>query len=292
MNLPMYQPDSHARFAQLQSRYPMSSLLTEFVQVHEGQVIVRAIVQVHGVTIATSLAAAPTVEQAEDQAQARVLALLGVGSINAPLPTASDPSPATNGFSSLPPLTPASWLEPELPVPPVTPAPTAIAPTYPPTFDELEAKHQDDSFSDDVDFVPEEFVGVEDSIATDDSLSSAARQEKPMSPIPSEFATPMPEMNGDQAGDRATPKPKKATEESTVALAEEPTPQPELPEPDDLSSLIALTDIEMDRIGWTKQEGREYLKRTYKKSTRQRLDVDELMDFLNYLRALPSLNGL
>ena len=63
-------------------------------------------------------------------------------------------------------------------------------------------------------------------------------------------------------------------------------------EPDDLSTLIAHTDIEMDRIGWTKQEGRDYLKRTYKKSTRQRLDVDELMDFLHYLRALPSVNGI
>ncbi|PZV17277.1 MAG: hypothetical protein DCF22_03695 [Leptolyngbya sp.] len=83
-------------------------------------------------------------------------------------------------------------------------------------------------------------------------------------------------------------KPKKAIAEETPVAAN----PDDANEPDDLSTLIAHTDIEMDRIGWTKQEGRDYLKRTYKKSTRQRLDLDELMDFLNYLRALPSVNGI
>ncbi len=91
-------------------------------------------------------------------------------------------------------------------------------------------------------------------------------------------------------------KPPKSSKTKPIPDEPAPLPPPEpvasLAEPDDLSNLIAMTDIEMDRIGWTKQQGRDYLKETYKKSTRQRLDVNELMDFLNYLRALPSAHGL
>lgn len=62
----------------------------------------------------------------------------------------------------------------------------------------------------------------------------------------------------------------------------------ESPEPEDLSDLIAFTDIEMERVGWTKERGRDHLKRTYQKSSRQKLDANELRDFLEFLNTLPS----
>lgn len=44
--------------------------------------------------------------------------------------------------------------------------------------------------------------------------------------------------------------------------------------------------IEMKRMGWSKEQGRAYLQKTYKKQTRIQLNPTERQDFLNYLRSL------
>lgn len=53
--------------------------------------------------------------------------------------------------------------------------------------------------------------------------------------------------------------------------------------PVDLSDVIAQTDVELTRLGWTNEQGREYLEKTYGKRSRQQLTDDELMSFLLYL---------
>lgn len=65
-------------YAQFLARYPTGSLVTELLQIHQHQYVVRAVVQVSGTTLATGMAAASTIEQAEDQARARALVVLGV----------------------------------------------------------------------------------------------------------------------------------------------------------------------------------------------------------------------
>ncbi|MEL6854963.1 MAG: hypothetical protein AAFO83_07610, partial [Cyanobacteria bacterium J06607_13] len=56
--------------------------------------------------------------------------------------------------------------------------------------------------------------------------------------------------------------------------------------PVDLSDVIAQTDVELTRLGWTSTQGREYLEKTYGKRSRQQLTDEELMSFLLYLEAL------
>ncbi len=53
--------------------------------------------------------------------------------------------------------------------------------------------------------------------------------------------------------------------------------------PVDLSDVIAQTDVELARLGWTNVQGREYLEKTYGKRSRQQLTDEELMSFLLYL---------
>ncbi|MDX2244604.1 MAG: hypothetical protein NW224_28350 [Leptolyngbyaceae cyanobacterium bins.302] len=299
----MHHPSQvHALFSQLQARYPMSSLITELVQVQNDLFVVRALVQTNGMAVATGMAAASSIELAEDQARLRVLALLGVSSAlngSAPPQTYSplpEPALASNGFTPLPPLPASTWTNSE---------PT-IASVAQPTFADEPLIVPQQMVADDrvpeylVDDLDDSFTapGTEESSLVDESPlqdETLPHQDDsaPEQPVFS-VSTPAPKADDIQPGH--SPKPKKVAAKATEIAPSEPLPEPPSEpieqEPDDLSSLIALTDIEMDRIGWTKQEGREYLKRTYKKSTRQRLDVDELMDFLNYLRALPSLNGL
>jgi hypothetical protein len=56
----------------------------------------------------------------------------------------------------------------------------------------------------------------------------------------------------------------------------------------DLSQLIAETDVEIKRLGWTPQQGREFLTETYGKRGRTLLTKEELLDFLRYLKYLPT----
>lgn len=65
-------------FEQFRSHFPRGSLISELVQIDHGKYIVRATVQNEGLTLATGLAAADTVEQAEDQARIRALAVLNI----------------------------------------------------------------------------------------------------------------------------------------------------------------------------------------------------------------------
>ena len=59
-------------------------------------------------------------------------------------------------------------------------------------------------------------------------------------------------------------------------------------EPIDLSDVIAQTDVEMERLGWTPQQGREYLIQTYGKRGRTLLTEEELLDFLQHLESKPT----
>ncbi|MFO0150764.1 MAG: hypothetical protein ACK525_18300, partial [Microcystis sp.] len=60
----------------LRQRYPQVALISELVQIDHGKYIVRAIIEIEGKTVVTGLAAADTVEIAEDRARERALLLL------------------------------------------------------------------------------------------------------------------------------------------------------------------------------------------------------------------------
>ena len=62
----------------------------------------------------------------------------------------------------------------------------------------------------------------------------------------------------------------------------------EMVETTDLSQLIAETHVEMQRLDWTPQQGREYLIETYGKRGRTLLTEEELLDFLQHLESIPT----
>ncbi|MEO0396808.1 MAG: hypothetical protein AAF243_12590 [Cyanobacteria bacterium P01_A01_bin.137] len=55
--------------------------------------------------------------------------------------------------------------------------------------------------------------------------------------------------------------------------------------PVDLSDVIAQTDVEMARLGWSSLQGRTYLEQTFSKRSRQQLTDEELLTFLLYLES-------
>ncbi|MCJ2543992.1 hypothetical protein [Thermostichus vulcanus] len=80
----------------------------------------------------------------------------------------------------------------------------------------------------------------------------------------------------------------------TAPIKTEPTPSPGLPgltesgaDMDDLSDIIAQTDVELQRIGWSNKEGREFLESRFHKKSRHQLTDTELREFLRYLKQQP-----
>lgn len=53
-------------------------------------------------------------------------------------------------------------------------------------------------------------------------------------------------------------------------------------------SVSDLILVEMQRLRWTLEQGRNYLQQTYGKRSRQQLISSELSQFLNYLKSLPT----
>lgn len=72
----------------------------------------------------------------------------------------------------------------------------------------------------------------------------------------------------------------------TPAPAMVEAPAPKL----DMLDILAQTTAEMKRLGWSNTQGREYLRRTYGRNSRQDLNDQELLDFLQYLRSQPAGN--
>lgn len=120
---------------------------------------------------------------------------------------------------------------------------------------------------------------------------------EPLPPLPSvEEIVP-------EAASLPTPKPKKAAKGLPKV---EPQPLPEVTEdqipdppvesplaaPIDLSDAIAQVGAEIQRIGWTKKQGSDYLLTTYGKRTRGDLNEDELLEFLEYLKQQPGAGAM
>ncbi|HEY9664265.1 MAG TPA: hypothetical protein V6C65_37960, partial [Allocoleopsis sp.] len=91
-------PSPQPLLAQFQARYPTASLIAELLTIHQGSYIVRAVVQMGNTLLATGMAAASDIEQAEDRAKVRALATLGIETFN---PAPLQP-PAPSAYSPLP----------------------------------------------------------------------------------------------------------------------------------------------------------------------------------------------
>ncbi len=86
------------------------------------------------------------------------------------------------------------------------------------------------------------------------------------------------------ASRRQKQKPK-ATTSQRKAPRSPATDTAALDSPLDLSDIIAQTDVELKRLGWTSTQGRRHLQQTYNKRSRQHLTDQELLEFLDFLQS-------
>ncbi|WP_414578425.1 hypothetical protein [Anabaena sp. CCY 9402-a] len=260
--------------AQFQSLYPNGSLVSELVQIFQGKYIVRASVQIEGVIRATGMASAESVEVAEDKARTRALMVLGITDT------------AQTSVQVAP--------EAISPVQSVQVAPEAISPvqfnpvntaSLPDTnFDSNQwSSTSDDSQSQIDTFIPSDSIHSPDFSYPEPEVNVAVEDLPLMSAKHSDNTalTDMPASN-------VTPfTPRSYNPPENVAPILGTGKKKKKAEPVDLSDVIAKTDVELQRLGWTPEQGREYLIKTYGKRGRTLLTEEELHSFLKYLESQP-----
>ena len=273
-------------FTQFRIRYPKGSLVTELVTIDRGKYIVRYWVQNEGTTLATGLAAADTVELAEDQARTRALEALALDSSTV---TKQQETPAVTNGEVL-----------------VSPQPTPITARAFPEATSVTTPTRSESL------VQPQPMRVPETTIASEARSLSSLEPKREEVAERVTATPLlademtftydeydlPEVETTQEAE--TPL-WAAEKTSTTPLNDVPVPSyaekeletdtnetPLTASPVDFSDIIARTNVELKRLGWTNQQGRDYLVQTYGKRSRQLLTDDELLDFLHHLESEPS----
>ncbi|OUL27528.1 hypothetical protein [Nostoc sp. 106C] len=287
--------------AQFQSLYPKGSLISELVQIFQGKYIVRASVQIEGVTRATGLAAAETVEAAEDQARNRALMVLGIA--NVPQQTVAFSPQLTPQMQANPSLSKtrgsnesaytsaketdfvsSDWSvasSKEVLIPPSSgqhSPPNSVTTDKEKLPTDSHSTSKSDIYSQDLDEhfpITTELEAQFDTPIENLEITSRNQPEsQPLLGITASNVTPFTPRSYSSSEDVGTPtatgKKKKKSE------------------PVDLSDVIAKTDVELQRLGWTPEQGREHLIKTYGKRGRTLLTEDELHGFLKYLESQPT----
>jgi len=273
-------------FTQFRIRYPKGSLVTELVTIDRGKYIVRCWVQNEGTTLATGLAAADTVELAEDQARTRALEALALDSstvtkqqetpavTNGEVLVSPQPTPITarafpEATSVTTPTRSESLVQPQ----PMRVPETTIASDVR-SLSSLEPKHEEVAdrvtvtplLADEMTFTYDEYDLPE--------VETTQEAETPLWAAEKTSTTPLNDV----------PVPSYAEKELETDTNETPSTA----SPVDFSDIIARTNVELKRLGWTNQQGRDYLVQTYGKRSRQLLTDGELLDFLHHLESEPS----
>ncbi|MEM9088223.1 MAG: hypothetical protein AAGC93_05705 [Cyanobacteria bacterium P01_F01_bin.53] len=271
---------------QFRAQYPSAALVSDLVSTQDGQYVVRTAIVQKGETLATGLSASVDVQIAEDRARDRAIALLGITS-GRTTPTVSNNSTTAEDTATPAPSVPAAAAAPALKVAskaqsvPVSPAaPAKLSPAKPSPPNPV-TKKQSPAVTPAAPTTPSAKPSVKTSVQTDiatlepdTELQFEPEEVPPMSPE-EDLGPPIDAIEESPTEITAPSKPSAAA----IALESLSTST----SPVDLSDVIAQTDVELTRLGWTSAQGREYLEATYGKRSRQQLTDEELMSFLLYL---------
>ena len=300
--------------------YPQGGVISELVTINHGKYIVRVLIKVGSITLGTGLAGADTIEEAEDAARTRALESLKLDSVYLNSNNLNTPQTQENHYSG----TIATTVKTHEPSSSKVPNISVVAQTYsetllpeqqipvatsvkvpktsiiearssrPPAF----AEKTTSQFSDQVLSVsnineivtqPVEKVFLkplsveEKPTSYDEKLAESMKEGSQKYSQAQEIFIGTPEI-----GKIPTPTTPITQELPDVSFSEEQSPLTTIEEPLDFSEIIARSDVEMKRLGWTKVQGREYLIQTYGKQSRQVLSDEELLEFLYYLESLPT----
>jgi hypothetical protein len=327
------------------SSYPTGSMQTELVQIYNGKYIVKASLQVEGVTRATAMAADETLETAEDSAKQRAIAFFSGGetvhnsgllpsvtanpkdaqtqqynipvqpntSQNISIDTSQNHQESVNSHATsveIPQEAPSSDAiptnnlqenafnntdVPKLSTQPVEEvAPPAKSKTK---VDKTKTITQDVSQFAEADTkrdlqAPSNITSLnqipvkppEPLFDTYEDFAATTPKE-PLNNVPDSFSIPAPSNVTPFTGRNYNPPEEIELPPVDITPTTSTTNKRKKKEATDQSDDIAKISIEMQRLNWTTEQGRDYLVKQYGKRSRHLLSPEELRDFRQYLES-------
>lgn len=245
------------------------ALISEFVTIDHGKYIVKVTVIQEEVILGSALAAAETVEKAEDKARERAIKLVNwcKNQINEDI-TSQTPIISPKTLKKDPVI-----VKTDLEIPKAQPTP-------PPIIEELPEESQFIEENEDLWAEYETQDTKENPTEINTLLTENDDLPLEMEDIPL-FESSSNQNNQDIiAGDNIIQFPHFNDPDSI-----EPTLPLEYSDILDFSQIIDQTTIEMKRLEWTQEQGKKYLLETYGKKSRHLLSDHELIEFLNYLKS-------
>lgn len=261
------------------------ALISELVSIDHGKYIVKVTVTQEDRVLGSALAAADTVETAEDKARQRAIDVVEWCQ-KEETETYSQQKKETPKIVQKEPITTKKTAEipkPEIPKPQPTPPPIieelpTPPPPPPPSQESVIVEQNEDLW--------EEYNNNTDEIQENPPIINNPPPLEEKNDLPLQIDDiPLFESDDQNSPDEITNDnliqfPSANDEESSI----EPTLPLEYSETLDFSQIIDQTAIEMKRLGWTQEQGKKYLLETYGKKSRHLLSDHELIEFLNYLQ--------
>ena len=274
-------------FAQFRAIYPTGQLICELLTIHHGKFVVRCLVQVDGKTLATGMSAAESVEDAEDSARLRSLALLAFAPPHSAIE--SVPVPATVAAVAVP--VPAPAIEPvPIPVPvaavpvlaTVEPAAAPLPVLEMPVADKFSLPHQSNFVKTESKLNSEPIAPVPEPLPpTVDRVEAAGFSPKQLDSdawLSSSYGEPLPELEVPTVSDRELSQGAASVRELQPIAMGIPSDSIE-----DASDTIAQIDAILMRLKWKKNQESDCLQHNYGVSSQRELSNEQLVDFLEYL---------
>ncbi len=301
--------------AEFRTRYPQGSLISELIDIDRGLYLVKVAIQVEGIILATGLAGMDKIELAEDRARERALSALAL-EVH---PTTAHPSTAREKTVTSSPPSP-KLEEPVLAT--VTDHPansdnknnkntinnpsaedTAVVANFIPAATSTAATEQTTITSKSSTATEQPPIAFSEPSKTPSTLSTLATSTSELRELDNQRSEPEVEASTEPnqgtlfaqtdnlPSSRVTeplPEPD-TTEEKSIpeATSEVPVSQTEVVDMD-FNQIKHQTDIEIKRLGWTRDDGRNFLQSHYGKRSRLHLTDEELLEFLHYLESLPT----
>ncbi|MDB9528109.1 hypothetical protein PN498_19105 [Oscillatoria sp. CS-180] len=257
-------------------RCPDATLQSEILMVKDDQFVVKVTITTTSSGQAAGLAADLVIEAAEDRARQRALAGLGLYDVSDLSPKASQSSSEVDATDTLPPeialpvstkatAVPSSALDSDS-GPPKLLETTVLTPVRSATQKIEKAEPQVSSTPQAVAKTSDAPVQLSEPVKTDEPIKTdeLVKTDEPVKTVVATIDATIDSESAQQDPGSAAP----------------------LPAPINLSDVIAQTDIELRRLGWSVETGREYLERNYNKRSRHELSEEELIQFLCYLESL------
>ena len=262
-------------FAEFRALYPAGQLICELLTVHHGKFVVRCLVQVDGKTLATAMSAAESVEDAEDRARLRSIAVLGFAA----------PDRASASVAPVAPVAPVA----AVPVPPTHAVPVPVGPALAPlpvlempVAEKLATPHQSTVVKNEAKLNEEPIAPVAEPLQPlvdrAEATGFVPKQLDSDAWLSSSYGEPLPELDMPAASQSEVLQGAASVRELQPIAVGIPSDAIE-----DNSDTIAHIEAILRRLKWTKKQETDCLEHNYVKSSQRELSSEQLGDFLEYL---------